>query len=325
MMNYWRGMETCSRRCAMREPFEVNESYDVAHAEDIITGRLAKYYAERVSDSTAESIYKSLRSAEECLWRALHTDDVDRAVYNYLSSLRYLMEVRTGVQPPTAFGKYIQVLHEYGYVVDKVFTENAEELDKTQQIQSGIFSDFLVAYDRFHNNTNLEAYSFLAEYVRHKNPDYGRYTNNKQLVGAYFDERANERLTEALKKQGINVSDQIVVDTHKHLVRKERIPTLYENSSIDGVYKWCITVAASGVTKERLAELYSNEAADLWDEVLCKATVLAGDRVVKLGDVNPKGFRNRYIAVEETLLMITDWKIRDAGKRALKLKEIICR
>lgn len=48
MMNYWRGMETCSRRCAMREPFEVDESYDVAHAEDIITGRLAKYYAERV-------------------------------------------------------------------------------------------------------------------------------------------------------------------------------------------------------------------------------------------------------------------------------------
>lgn len=309
----------------MREPFEVDESYDVVHAEDIITGRLTKYYAERVSDNTAESIHKSLRNAEEYLWRALHTDDVDRAVYNYLSSLRCLMEVRTGAQPPTAFGKYIRVLHEYGYVIDKVFTENAERLDKMQQIPSDIFNEFLVAYDRFHNNTNLEAYSFLADYVRHKNHDYDKYTNNKQLVSTYFDERANERLTEALKRQGINVSDHIVVDTRKHIVRKECIPTLYENSSIDDVYKWCITVAASGVTKERLVELHSNEAADLWDKVLCKATVLAGDRVVKLGDVNPKGFRNRYIAVEETLLMITDWKIRDAGKQALKLKEIICK
>lgn len=56
-----------------------------------------------------------------------------------------------------------------------------------------------------------------------------------------------------------------------------------------------------------------------------KATVIAGNRIVKLGDVYPKGFRNRYITVEETLLMITDWKIRDAEKQALKLKEIICR
>lgn len=63
----------------MREPFVVDESCDVAHAEDIIIGRLTKYYAERVSDSTAESIHKSLRSAEEYPWRALHTDDVDRA------------------------------------------------------------------------------------------------------------------------------------------------------------------------------------------------------------------------------------------------------
>ena len=312
-------------RCTMREPFEVDESYDVTHAEDIITGRLTECYAERVPDYTAESIYKRLRTAEEYLWRALHTDDVDRAVYNYLSSLKCLMGVRTGAQQPTTFRKYIQLLHEYGYKVDKVFTENADELDKTQQIPSDIFSEFLVAYDRFHNNTNLEAYSFLAEYVRYKNHDYDVYTNNKLLVSTYFDECANERLTEALKRQGINVSDHIVVDTRKHLVRKERIPTLYETSNIDDVYKWCVIVAASGVTKERLAELYSKEVADLWDEILHKATVMAGDRVVKLGDVNPKGFRNRYIAVEEILLMITDWKIRDAGKQVLKLKEIICK
>lgn len=47
--------------------------------------------------------------------------------------------------------------------------------------------------------------------------------------------------------------------------------------------------------------------------------------VVPLQFLGENCFRNRYIAVEETLLMITDWKIRDAEKQAFKLKEIICK
>ena len=320
-------MEVCCR--VLREPFDVDESYDVRYADDIITGRYNQDRLTSVSSYEVENIYRNLMNAEEYLYEVLRSDDARKTIRSYLKSLKCLMCARLSAYESLQFSKCVQLLSEYGYAVDKVFIQNATVFDKTHEIPLSIISDFLVAYDRLHNNVNLEVYSFLAEYVKLRHSEYSIYLDNKKLVDTYFKELSiqcvNNKLEPYLNRIGVYSKDQIVVDSYAQLVRKERIPELNDVATVDDIYRWCIVVASSGVTMGRLAELYGKEAAGLWDEILSKATVLAGNRVVQLGNVNPKGFRNRYIAVEETLLMITDWKIRDAEKYALKLKEIICK